>query len=140
MINTSAASVYRGDTLFPRSTSSTIALAILLALPSHGPAQSTPPAKEPNPQTTTPTLHVNARETIVDVTVTDSKGNAVHGLTRDDFTVKEDNKPQPIRSFHEFDAAPTSLQPLAQPSTQRLHQPPALSPRQRCQHPATGLR
>jgi hypothetical protein len=53
-------------------------------------AQTTAPA---------PTVKVYARETIVDVTVTDAKGNPVHGLTQTDFTVKENNKPQPIRRF-----------------------------------------
>src|ERR1700677_1766468 len=41
------------------------------------------------------TLKVNARLTLVDVTVTDAKGKPVHGLTQADFTVKEDGKPQP---------------------------------------------
>jgi hypothetical protein len=46
-----------------------------------------------------PTLKVYSRETVVDVTVTDSHGNPVHGLTQADFTVKEDGKLKPIRSF-----------------------------------------
>ena len=52
---------------------------------------------------TTPTLHVYSRETIVDVLVTDDKGQPVHGLTRADFSVEEDGHPQPIRSFYEYD-------------------------------------
>ena len=58
----------------------------------------------------TPTLKVYSRETIVDVTVTDKDGKPVHGLTRDDFTVKEDGKEQPIRSFEEFGTAVTPPQ------------------------------
>jgi VWFA-related protein len=52
-----------------------------------------------------PTLHVYSRETIVDVLVTDDKGQPVRGLTRSDFTVEEDGKPQPIRGFNEYDKA-----------------------------------
>ena len=48
-----------------------------------------------------PTLHVYSRETIVDVLVTDDKGQPVRGLTRSDFTVEEDGKAQPIRGFYE---------------------------------------
>jgi VWFA-related protein len=44
---------------------------------------------------------VNSRETVVDVTVTDAKGQPVHGLKEPDFTVKEDGKPQPLRTFQE---------------------------------------
>jgi len=73
---------------------------------STGAAQSSPPSPA------APTLKVYFRETIVDVTVTDSKGNPVHGLTQSDFTVKEDGKPQPIHSFEEFgNAAPTPAPP-----------------------------
>ena len=48
------------------------------------------------------TLKVYSRETMVDVTVTDAKGQPVHGLTQTDFSVTEDDKPQSIRSFKEF--------------------------------------
>jgi VWFA-related protein len=49
------------------------------------------------------TIHVYSREAIVDVLVTDDKGQPVRGLTRSDFTVEEDDKPQPIRGFYEYD-------------------------------------
>jgi VWFA-related protein len=73
-----------------------------------------------------PTLKVFSRETIVDVTVTDSHGNPVHGLTRNDFNVKEDGKPQPIRSFEEFGAAPpaTTARPTLPPHVYTNLQPP----------------
>jgi VWFA-related protein len=48
-----------------------------------------------------PTIHVTSRETVVDVIVTDANGQPIHGLTQGDFTVKEDGKPQAIRSFRE---------------------------------------
>jgi VWFA-related protein len=66
-----------------------------------------------------PTIKVTARETVVDVTVTDAKGNPVHGLRRADFTVKEDGKVQPIRSFDEFGRS------TPEPTTQA---PPKLPP------------
>jgi VWFA-related protein len=50
-----------------------------------------------------PTLHVYSRETIVDVLVTDDKGQPLRGLTRSDFTIEEDGQPQPIRGFYEYD-------------------------------------
>ncbi len=62
----------------------------------------------------TPTLTVSTRLTLVDVTVTDSKGHPVHGLTEADFTVKEDGKAQPIKDFEELgagDSAPPALPP-----------------------------
>src|ERR1017187_1474178 len=77
-----------------------------------------------------PTLKVYSRETIVDVTVTDPKGNPVHGLPQTDFTVKEDSKPQPIRSFEEFgNATPTTAQPLPKlpPNVYTNLQPPPAS-------------
>ncbi len=84
-------------------------LAILSLLTHTALAQTPAPA---------PTLKVFSRETIVDVTVTDSKGNPIHGLTQADFTVKEDNKPQPIRSFEEFGRA---TPPPALPKLPRQH-------------------
>ena len=52
-----------------------------------------------------PTIQVYSRETVVDVMVTDKDGKPVRGLTKADFSVTEDDKPQPIRSFKEFDRA-----------------------------------
>jgi VWFA-related protein len=74
-------------------------------------ANAQPP---PAAQSTAPTLHVYSRETIIDVLVTDDKGQPVRGLTRADFTVEEDSKPQPIRSFSEYDKTtpPPAPRPL----------------------------
>src|ERR1039458_7761701 len=55
------------------------------------------------PSAAAPTLKVYSRETIVDVLVTDDKGQPVRGLTRSDFTVEEDGHPQPISGFYEYD-------------------------------------
>jgi VWFA-related protein len=61
-------------------------------------------AQPPAPETSAaPTIKVFTRETIVDVVVTDSKGNPVRGLQQSDFAIDEDGKPQPIRSFGEFE-------------------------------------
>jgi len=62
----------------------------------------------------------------VDVVVTDRQGNRVHGLTKDDFEIYEDKRPQAITNFYEVrdDARP---QPAAQaadaaaPPEQRQH-------------------
>lgn len=85
--------------------------AAILALPSLGSGQ--------NPSVpATPTLHVYSRETIVDVLVTDDKGNPVRGLKQSDFTVLEDGHPQPIRSFYEYgQAAPPTPPPALPPNT-----------------------
>jgi VWFA-related protein len=61
------------------------------------------PGTVSKPQPTAPTLHVYSRETILDVLVTDDKGQPVRGLTQSDFAVEEDGHPQPIRSFYEVD-------------------------------------
>ena len=62
-------------------------------------------------QSSAPTIKVTARETVVDVTVTDAKGNPVHGLTRAVFTLK-----QPVPE-------PEKLPP----NTYSNRQPPAVS-------------
>ena len=75
----------------------------LLAQAAAAAAASAHAAGENKPQTQTtppaPSIQVVTREVVLDVTVTDAKGNPVHNLKQEDFTVKEDNKPQPIRSF-----------------------------------------
>jgi VWFA-related protein len=81
---------------------------------------STASAKPASAQTSITTLKVTSRETVVDVTVTDKDGKPVHGLTRGDFTVQEDGKEQPIRSFEEFGSvtpAPTATSRKLPPNT-----------------------
>jgi VWFA-related protein len=73
------------------------------------------------------TLHVTSRETVVDVTVTDAKGNPVHGLQQSDFTVKEDGKPQPIRSFEEFGSEDVREPEKLPPNVYSNQQPPPAS-------------
>jgi VWFA-related protein len=73
------------------------------------------------------TLYVNSRETVVDVTVTDAKGQPVHDLKESDFTVKEDGKPQPLRTFQEIreDTPPaTHVPPRLPPNVYTNLQPP----------------
>lgn len=61
----------------------------------------------------------------VDVVVTDAKGNHVRGLTKDDFVVSEDRKPQEITNFSEFDSTPPrALLPTAPPLTTAGEPPP----------------
>jgi VWFA-related protein len=48
------------------------------------------------------TIGVTVRRVVLDVVVTDSSHNAVHGLTRSDFAVLENNKQQPVLTFEEF--------------------------------------
>jgi VWFA-related protein len=68
------------------------------------PASGAAPAQAASPDSSTTTLQVFSRETVVDVTVTDAKGEPVRGLQASDFTMQEDGKPQAIRGFHEYSA------------------------------------
>src|SRR5580698_5124750 len=77
-----------------------------------------------SPEPAAPTLKVYSRETVVDVTVTDAKGNPVHGLNQSDFTVKEDGKSQPIRSFSEHTTQPAPAAPKLPPNVHTNLQPP----------------
>src|ERR1700761_8909402 len=58
-----------------------------------GPTGAHPATQQPY------TIPVTVRRVVLDVVVTDSKNNAVHGLTAHDFSVFENNKQQPIKSF-----------------------------------------
>ena len=51
------------------------------------------------------TLHASTQLVIVDVVVEDSGGRPIHGLTRDNFVLTEQKKPQAIRNFEEHSAA-----------------------------------
>ncbi len=52
------------------------------------------------------TLKTKVREVLVDVVVTDSKGDAIPGLRQKDFQVFEDGRPQAISHFEEHKGAP----------------------------------
>ncbi len=88
----------------------------LLLLASSAIAQ-TPSAQQPAtpPSTGVTTLKVVTQLTVEDVTVTDAKGKPVHGLTRSDFTIKEDGKLQTIRDFNEYGTEILSALPALPP-------------------------
>src|SRR5579872_2556069 len=54
----------------------------------------------------TPTFNAKVRVVLVDVVVTSGKDEPVPGLTKKDFQVLEDGKPQTIASFEEHKGAP----------------------------------
>ena len=57
-------------------------------------------ASAQQPSSNTPTIQVTSRLVFLDVTVLDKKGRpVVKGLTKDDFTITDDKKPQRIFSF-----------------------------------------
>jgi VWFA-related protein len=51
------------------------------------------------------TLHASTQLVIVDVVVEDKSGHPIHGLTRDNFVLTEQKKPQTVRNFEEHSAA-----------------------------------
>jgi VWFA-related protein len=79
-----------------------ILFALALTLPAK-PASPNAPFAAQTSSSPIPTIQVYSRETILDVLVTDDKGQPVRGLSQSDFTVEEDGHPQPIRSFAEYD-------------------------------------
>ena len=85
------------------------------------PPSSTPPATPPAgasaaqapnaPSEALPpitTIHARSNLVVIDVVVSDSKGNPVHGLKAEDFTLTENAKPQAIKNFEEHSALPAS--------------------------------
>jgi VWFA-related protein len=75
--------------------------AILLCLPAfQAVAAQNPPSSAQPSAPDVPTLHVTSRLVFLDVTVLDAKGHLVtKGLTKDDFTITQEKKPQKIFSF-----------------------------------------
>lgn len=69
-----------------------------LAIASTAAAQQQPAPQAPQP---TLTEKLEIRVINVDVTVTDRKGNAIKGLTKDDFEILENGKSKPISNFYE---------------------------------------
>src|ERR1700744_2558265 len=65
------------------------------------------PAPAATPPTTT--LSVNAKVVNLPVTVRDKKGKIVRDLTKDDFDLQEDGKPQTIRYFSQETNLPLTI-------------------------------
>ena len=71
-------------------------------------AQSPTPAQSAAPAPTT-TLSVDVKVVTLPVTVRDKKGKIVTNLTKDDFTLEEDGKPQTIRYFNQETNLPLTV-------------------------------
>jgi VWFA-related protein len=98
--------------------------ASLLPVSAQGPARSAPPvpAARPAPQET-PTFRQTTRYIEVDAVVEDKDGRFVPGLTKDDFTLYEDNRLQSIDKVAMFDLPPVenglpSIRQLVRPVIQ----------------------
>jgi Ca-activated chloride channel homolog len=86
----------------------------------HGPGSAPPPSASPqtppasspapsDPQSQEPTFEVNVKLVNVYATVVNQDGAPVGGLTRDDFHIFEDGRPQKIAVFSRESALPVSM-------------------------------
>lgn len=91
-----------------------VGLWIAASLATGGMAQSGNAAKQEAPDT--PLFRLEVRRVPLDVVVTDKQGNPVKGLTKKDFIVKEDGKPQRVQTFEAEDGLATSYVPPKLPA------------------------
>src|SRR5947199_4328457 len=78
-------------------------------------AQSPPPQKAASGEV--PIFKTKAELVLVPVVVTDKKGEHIHGLTKDDFAIVEDDHSKEIKDFEAVHTAPRLMQ---QASSQEL--------------------
>lgn len=90
------------------------AFTVLIATVQTGNAQQ-PPGSPPEPAP--PTFGREVEVVRVDVVVTDKSGRPVRGLTKDDFTILDEGKPQVLESFEsvELEVPPPSAAAAARP-------------------------
>jgi VWFA-related protein len=88
-------------TLRPSRITSVVLIAALTAGPLAA-QQKTPPSPPPADLQKL-TINVDVRVIGIDVVVTDKKGNAVTGLTKDDFQIFENGMEKPISNFYEIE-------------------------------------
>jgi VWFA-related protein len=93
------------------TASSTLRLLLLAVfLPAVAlPAQQKPSTPEQAPASTAPTISVDARLVNLPVVVRDKKGALIQNLTKDDFILQVDGKPQTIRYFDKDTNLPLTL-------------------------------
>jgi hypothetical protein len=72
-------------------------------------AQQKPSSPDQTPASTAPTIAVDARLVNLPVVVRDKKGALIQNLTKDDFVLQVDNKPQSIRYFDKDTNLPLTL-------------------------------
>ena len=89
------------------------------------PAQEAKPAQQKLPSQALYRFKAESELVLVNVVARDKDGNPVRNLTKDDFTVLEDGKPQKIQSF---DLEQTDLTPVAAPVQPVLAAPKANEP------------
>jgi VWFA-related protein len=82
----------RGDNSRMRSTLTLILLAALAQAPA-------PPSSQPQPAQPPVTFKVEVNYVEINANVTDENGNFVRTLTKDDFQIVEDGKPQSLTAF-----------------------------------------
>jgi VWFA-related protein len=73
------------------------------------PAQQKPSVPDQTPASTAPTIAVDARLVNLPVVVRDKKGALIQNLTKDDFVLQVDGKPQTIRYFDKDTNLPLTL-------------------------------
>ena len=74
-----------------------------------GQQTSSAPAQKPSERQSSTTLKVDVNLVNVFVTVTDTKGSPVGGLTKDNFILEEDGQQQKISVFDKESAVPLSI-------------------------------
>jgi VWFA-related protein len=108
------------DTRF-RAALFCIALSLFLALANAGTIPSArsgmPPRQKQQGAKTTQPLRVTTRLVHVSVIVTDKHGNPITGLTKSDFVVLDDKKPQNIQVFSVATNQPLEPPPVLPPDT-----------------------
>ena len=78
-------------------------------------APAAPNGTQPAPTTGIATIRARTNLVVVDVVVTDSKKNPIHGFQKSDFTLMEDGKLQVVRNFEEHAEVPLSATAVVAP-------------------------
>ena len=94
---------------FPMFSAVVVTFCLVSAFEVPATAQST--AVAPSSQQPVYTLHANKRVVLTDVTVTDRKGNPIHGLNASAFQILDNGKPQNLASFEEHSGPPVESVP-----------------------------
>jgi VWFA-related protein len=116
---------------FPMFSAVVVIFGLFSAFEVSAAAQST--ATPPSSQQPVYTLHANKRVVLTDVTVTDRKGNPVHGLNDSAFQILDNGKPQDLASFEEhagpsIESAPSAVtKPGVYSNDFLLHPPPVFN-------------